>query len=190
MFFTADAHFNHDKLRGKIRPQFSCVEEMNEKIIENWNSVIKKKGTQVYFLGDFGFHTKHEEKEIKALRARLNGSITFIPGNHDDHLIKMLGLWERVELYKYIKTGFRQEGKRIKAFLCHYPMRAWRGSHNGTYCLYGHCHGNLPDEGFRLFDVGVDCNNFTPVSFDEIHATLKERVYRHHHIWNEEEEIK
>jgi calcineurin-like phosphoesterase family protein len=159
---------------------------MNEIMVQNWNAVIKKKGTQVYHLGDFGFHNPHED-DIIALRKRLNGSITLIPGNHDDHLIKFPGLWERVELHKYIKTGFKQDGVYVKAFLCHYPMRTWRGSHRGTYCIHGHCHGNLPDEGLRLYDVGVDVRNFAPVDLGAVHEVLKEKIYRHHHMWSKEE---
>lgn len=181
MYFTADTHFNHAKILQHMKRPFSSIEEMNEIIIQNWNRVIKRKHTEIYFLGDFGFHTKKDHSDIEALRKRLNGDIIFIQGNHDDHLIK-LDCWERIYQCKYMKSMVRG----TKLFLCHYAMRTWRGSHRGSYNLHGHSHGQLPDDGTRRFDVGVDCNNFTPVHFDQIHERLKDRPFLHHHIFDAE----
>ena len=53
-------------------------------------------------------------------------------------------------------------------------MRIWRSDFRGTWHLYGHSHGNLPDKEDRLaFDVGVDCHNFYPLSYDEVKAIMK-----------------
>jgi len=48
-------------------------------------------------------------------------------------------------------------------------LRVWEKSHFNSWQLYGHSHGNLDDIG-KQYDVGVDANNFLPVSF----ANLKE----------------
>lgn len=52
IFYIADTHFNHSNIIGFDNRPFSSVEEMNETLIHNWNSVVKH-GDQVYILGDF-----------------------------------------------------------------------------------------------------------------------------------------
>jgi len=51
--------------------------------------------------------------------------------------------------------------------VCHYAMRVWPKSHYNSWQLYGHSHGRLGGIG-KQYDIGVDNNNFYPVSFNEI----------------------
>lgn len=58
--------------------------------------------------------------------------------------------------------------------LCHYAMKVWPQHSRGTWQLYGHSHGNLPDDPLSLsMDVGVDSHDFRPWHFDEIQAIMK-----------------
>lgn len=56
----------------------------------------------------------------------------------------------------------------------HYPMLSWPRSHYGSIQLHGHMHGSADDNmrnrqnNILLYDVGVDANNFYPVSIEEI----------------------
>ena len=56
----------------------------------------------------------------------------------------------------------------------HYAGRVWARSHYNSYQLYGHSHGHLPPEG-KQWDVGVDNNNFFPVSFEQIKEIMAKR---------------
>jgi calcineurin-like phosphoesterase family protein len=51
--------------------------------------------------------------------------------------------------------------------LCHYPFAEWDRKHYGSWHLHGHSHGNYHGQGL-IYDVGVDTNNFTPVSLEQI----------------------
>lgn len=42
IFYIADTHFNHSNIVGFDNRPFSSVEEMNETLIHNWNSVVKR----------------------------------------------------------------------------------------------------------------------------------------------------
>ena len=62
--------------------------------------------------------------------------------------------------------------------LFHYAIREWNASHHGTYHLYGHSHGTLPDNPKSLsFDVGVDCHDFYPLSYQEVKAIMKTKQW-------------
>ena len=80
-FIVSDTHFNHKNIINLCNRPFSSVEEMNESIIKNWNSVVSKDDI-VYHLGDFGFGNK---TVISNFVSRLNGRIRLIKGNHDTH---------------------------------------------------------------------------------------------------------
>lgn len=81
-FVTSDTHFNHVNMVEKFcqeSRQFDTVEEMNEAIVKNWNSVVSPDDT-VYHLGDCFMGPLETVAEYGS---RLNGKIHVIPGNHD-----------------------------------------------------------------------------------------------------------
>ena len=56
-------------------------------------------------------------------------------------------------------------------------MRVWPHHARGAWHLYGHSHGNLPDDPLALsMDVGVDSHDFRPWHFDEIQVVMKAKA--------------
>ena len=50
---------------------------------------------------------------------------------------------------------------------------------NLELCLYGHLHGReLPFKAGKCYDIGVDSNNYTPISFDEIMEIFSKYTFR------------
>ena len=67
--------------------------------------------------------------------------------------------------------------------VCHYAMKTWARKHYGSIQLYAHSHGNLiltPEEATCQYDVGVDNNSYTPVSFEQIMGVLNGKKEDHH----------
>ena len=152
-FWTADQHFGHTNIIKYCDRPFDSVHEMNSTIINNFNSRVTKSDHTIH-VGDFTF--KNPEKYIK----RLNGGHTFLRGNHDRWMGKQYhDIW--------IKTIEKQT-----IVACHYAMRVWLKSHYGSWNLYAHSHGNLPPLGLQ-WDVGVDNNNFYPLSFEDLKQIFK-----------------
>ncbi len=61
--------------------------------------------------------------------------------------------------------------------LCHYAMRGWHHSFRGSWHLYGHSHGRLPDDpAAQSMDVGVDTHEFRPWHLDEIAARMNHKA--------------
>lgn len=62
----------------------------------------------------------------------------------------------------------------LNVSLMHYPMMSWTKSHHGSLYLHGHIHSkgdyNLQQkkEGILRYDVGVDANNYYPVSIEQV----------------------
>jgi calcineurin-like phosphoesterase family protein len=152
-FFTSDTEFNHKNIIKYCNRPFDNVEEMNHAIINNWNSVVKKKDI-VFHLGDIG-------RDCETLVAQLNGTIYYVKGNHD-HDSKAPYIREiQIEDLK------DEYGNKQLIVLCHYSMRSWNKSHYGSFHIFGHHHNNLEPYGLS-FDVGQDTHNFYPYSLDEI----------------------
>jgi calcineurin-like phosphoesterase family protein len=55
-------------------------------------------------------------------------------------------------------------------------MRVWRASHFGSWHLFSHSHGNLPElQGALSFDVGVDCHDFEPIAYEQVKARMAKK---------------
>lgn len=179
VWFTADTHFNHSRIVEFFRKQFVSVQEMNERIIERWNAVVAR-GDRVYHLGDFALGSGDAAREIAD---RLNGNIYLIRGNHE-RTAETPACRERfvwIKDYEYLKVGEQ------RIVLCHYAMRTWRSSHRGAWMLHGHSHGSLDELPHRSFDVGVDCWDFSPVSFEDVRSKMETKLFVpvDHHIEDE-----
>lgn len=157
-WFTSDTHFFHEnilKYEPEARP-FATVEEMNEKLIENWNSVVKPKD-KVYHLGDFCFGGV---KNV-SIAARLNGSKRLVMGNHDKYPIE--------EYAKYFDKIFGVTFWN-EYILSHVPVHIGQMQGEKRRCwvnLHGHLHSKeLP--GVEYFNVSVERHKLFPISADEI----------------------
>lgn len=180
-YFTADTHFNHQGLLKKntyagesgIRA-FKTIQEMNDTILVNWNSVIKP-GDLVYHLGDFAFPPKEDGMAIVDILDMLNGQLYLIKGNHDDKFKNIEALLDYPSVVKIVDIAYIKLENGQKVMLSHYPMLSWRSSIHGSWHFYGHCHGSLDHPRRYALDVGMDTNDFFPYSERQIINIMKHR---------------
>jgi len=164
-YFSADYHLFHKNIA--IHRGFNSVEEMNELIIENHNKRVAKHD-HIYIQGDFSFGTN--EQTLSCLN-RLNGNKFLIIGNHDE---KMLKNKEIINKFAWCKDYYKLKYNGHKIILSHYPFYKWDCSHYGSYHFYAHIHDEKLDVEIKnSYNVGVDVNNFTSISFEEILEKLK-----------------
>lgn len=183
IYFTSDQHYFHGKvkedgertgaLRFGLRQDFECVEEMNETMIAMHNGRVRPQDT-VYYLGDLSFGNAVET--LLVLNC-LNGTKIWVPGNHDEKLLKddaVRGQFKTIAPFLDVKFGDQRVTRR------HYPLLTWNKAHHGAWMLHGHSHGNCqyPHPWNRILDVGVDTHNFMPYSFDEIREYMLARKYQ------------
>ena len=152
---------------------------MNEELIRRWNATVPAEGI-VFHLGDF---CMGGSKDWNDIMYRLNGKIYLILGNHDMKNIKQ-GFMQRFELVTQ-QMSIRVGGQSI--ILNHNPFLCYGGSYRDVWQLFGHVHsGPLSHTGLdhpRLnylfplqYDVGVDNNDFRPVSYAEVKAKIEAQV--------------
>jgi len=173
-FFTADQHFNHERIINYCHRPFIDIVEMNETLINKWNNKVTPKDS-VYVLGDFYFKDLPSYRYYD-IRNRLNGKIFLITGDHDDYI----GSPSSYQLET--KTPYLFLNNQIALF--HWCIRNWQRSHFNSWHLYGHSHGKLFPIG-KSWDVGVDNNNFEPLSYREIETIMNNRPDNPNHIKKE-----
>jgi len=113
LFIISDTHFCHFNIIRYTGRNFSTYEEMNEYMIEKWNSVVNKEDI-VLHAGDFGFGRTATLNRLIDIRARLNGAINLFRGSHDR--IHSRRQWlEFIKIDKYIEKHLEcvEIGKKI-----------------------------------------------------------------------------
>lgn len=177
IFFTSDHHFGHANIIKFSNRPFKDVKEMNEEMIRRWNEKISPED-EVYHLGDFGL--SKDRDEILNIINRLNGTKYLIQGNHEGAALNHRKSFKWIKDYYELKVKDEDCKNGVqRIILFHYAMRVWRSDFRGTWHLYGHSHGNLPDKKDRLaFDIGVDCHDFYPLSYDEVKAIMKTKEWK------------
>lgn len=173
-FLTSDHHFGHKRISAFAgRGYDDRLDDMKEMMIQRWNDVVSPSDT-VLHLGDFALGPR--SKTLRAAQ-RLNGTVLFMPGNHD--VVSQLCGGRRRKLYEtHFVELLPETGDRLvtaagnEAVVSHYPfddpyasdaMRALMPHDDGQVLLvHGHTHQRDTVRG-RQFHVGVDSHDFLPV---------------------------
>lgn len=168
IWVTSDGHLNHEnilkftdsKTGKRIRPEFDTVQQMNECLLDSWNSVVKK-GDIVYHLGDVFFGPK---EDFQKMWPKFNGSKRLIVGNHDDIIyLSAGGFFKKVQMWRM----FPEFGLMFSHVPLH-PSNLFRHNNGETLLnVHGHIHQNdSPDGPYR--NVCVEKTNYTPVNIEEL----------------------
>lgn len=170
-FLISDTHFGHANVckftrddGSKLRP-WDDVDQMDEDLIQNWNSVVSPKD-KVYHLGDVAI----PRRGLKCLE-RLNGRKILIRGNHDT-----FRLADYCKYFDDIRGCHYLDGNILTHIPVHEDNLA-RYKHN----IHGHLHYRriLKDDGspdHRYVCVCVEHTNYSPIDWEEIRTLLKSEI--------------
>jgi calcineurin-like phosphoesterase family protein len=200
LYFTSDLHLHHDNIIKYCSRPFKDVDEMDKTIIDNWNNTIKDNDI-IFILGDFCW--RMGSSSIRWYLDNLTGKKIVLLGNHDKNekafISKVEAIYDGIVNIRVQDKDASEGYQRIT--LCHYPMLSWYQSHRGAWQLFGHMHNQMLkpikenieggdevadflkteykySEKLRSdqYDVGVDGNNFKPISYYEIKKIINEKV--------------
>lgn len=179
IWFTSDLHLNHQQEFLWGPRGFSNEQEMNEAIVERWNSVVKSDDI-VYDLGDIALNDV--TGTIDYLN-KLNGTHYWLLGNHDtENKIEQLCHSCHKLIIPNEKYAMIIKAGKMSIYMSHYPTLTanFDDKHFSRHVLslHGHTHQQknwlYPDNPF-LYHVGLDSHNCTPVHIDEIVADVRNR---------------
>jgi calcineurin-like phosphoesterase family protein len=188
IFFTGDTHYNHRGLcRGESKwpdtahcRDFDTLDEMNQRIIDNINAVVKPND-HLYHVGDVAFG--HGEKPVIEFMERINcKNVWLFLGNHDYRIMSSTSKLRDMFMKVRERATLKINGQEI--VMNHFPELIWNKHHHGSWHLHGHCHGSLADKGVlndifhsrKCMDIGIDTHpEFRPYHFDEIADVMSTR---------------
>lgn len=180
LFFTSDTHFHHTNILEFCKRPWSNIKTHDLALIQNWNKVVPEDGIVIH-AGDLCMTASTDY--IRELVKQLNGTIHLVMGNHDyrnrmDRNI-IRNIFEN-RVYDILEFSVQDYYNFI---ICHYPLLYW---HRGFHHLHGHIHSGLNStasevvpEHFMRYDIGVDNNNYTPISLEELVSIFMEKKVRH-----------
>lgn len=182
IFFTSDTHWGHANIIKYCDRPFKDVKHMNEELIRRWNEVVGTDDT-VFHLGDFAYGGSEFWSSILG---RLNGKIYLVLGNHDEKNIRQ-GYMDRFEWVGY-QMHLSIEGRSV--YLNHYPFLTYSGIYrrpeDQVWQLFGHVHSKPGMTGMDAdklnhllptqYDVGVDNNDYRPVSWAEVKKKIEKQI--------------
>jgi len=189
-FITSDWHLFHDNILKFCDRPFKDMEHMVRVFINNYNATVPEDGV-CYFVGDHG----RGFDQIKEVMDQLNGTKVLVLGNHDvnmnaayrmgfDVVVNGLILWlanrqvtvthcplkdtyreDTSKMSKQYPNWFGEDRKKFQKYI----IPNWGQAH-----LHGHIHSpnkgqSVPELGNQK-DIGVDCNNYFPVSFKKLES--------------------
>ena len=177
VFLTSDLHFCHNQ-EFLYKPRgFDSVEEMNEAIVERWNSVVAP-GDIVFILGDLMLNDN--EKALTYIK-QLNGDLAVIWGNHDSEARQQL-LYEKCPAIMTMGYAHQFKHHKLTCYLSHYPTLTanYDDKHFSQHVInfHGHTHQQTnwlnPANPFT-YHVGLDSHNCTPVHIEEAISDIRNR---------------
>ena len=176
VLFTSDTHFCHKNIIRICNRPFKDVEDMNDQLVENWNKVVHKD-SHVFHLGDFALGGVTAWNSILD---RLNGNIHLIMGNHDYQNARAIPVDRFASIDDMLQIQIKEDEQFLT--LCHYPFLTWGGYEKGVWNLYGHYHTQpghiLQGTSCKQYDVGVEQNNYTPLTYQQVKQIINEQISR------------
>ena len=185
LWFISDTHFCHENIIKYCSRPFKDAFEMNNALVSNWNKLVKP-GDDVIIAGDF-IHSGNLEL-IHSIMSELNGDKWLCYGNHDyQNKLERDEICKRFNYHCWDSMDFQVEDSELedgfmKFHINHYPCEFWT---RGAVHLHGHVHSGPTSSSSDIckfnpmrYDIGVDNNNFKPISYEEIKVIITKQLLK------------
>lgn len=172
IYFSSDTHFCHTQ-EFLFKPRgFSSVAEMNETIVQRFNSVVDDDD-DLYLLGDV---LMGELEEAIEFLKRLKGRIHIICGNHCTN--------RRIAAYKTLPNVVEVEEVATKIkyrkwmfYISHWPALVSNYEERRKFwSLHGHTHSTdkFQYAEYCAYNVACDAHDCYPVEIETIIADIQQ----------------
>ena len=176
-WFTSDEHYGHRNIIKFCNRPFDDLDEMTDGLISRHNEVVQD-GDAVYHLGDMFWRHFGPIAAVNVMKS-LKGNHYYIRGNHEELIDSVDALRSQFVTIRERAQIYPEGAPKKGIVLDHYAGRVWHDSDKGSWQLYGHTHNDLPEiDPLLSFDVGVDANNYYPVSLEQVSARMQAKILR------------
>lgn len=197
IWFTSDLHFDHANIIEYTGRPWGSVSEMNEAIIQNFNSVVRNND-EVHILGDV---CMGKIADSLPLVGRLNGKKSLKLGNHDrpfpankkssEWFTKYDPYFEHIGIRDGLNINV--DGVDIHLEISHFPYEGDSGdtdrfqrfrperSEDIDWLIHGHVHSPEISIGPNMIHVGIDADwqqygveRYHPIPITAINSFIKD----------------
>ncbi|MFA5382993.1 MAG: metallophosphoesterase family protein [Candidatus Micrarchaeia archaeon] len=157
IYLISDLHLDHTNIIKYCKRPFKTVEQMNKKILDNWNNKIKEEDT-VYFIGDLTFGRESSGFDFWA--EKLKGKIIFIKGGHDKS--------KKINFLKQTTLDY----KNMDFLLIHNPKDSPKNWKN--WIIHGHHHNHYLDTfpfingKTKTINVSSELIGYSPLNINKL----------------------
>jgi calcineurin-like phosphoesterase family protein len=165
-FYTSDHHFFHENIINLCNRPFKDLSEMNQFMIDSWNSVVAPIDNVIYG-GDLVLgSSRHYKEKVKDLLLQLNGVKFLVRGNHDRSRKVMLKLGF-IDVYPFTYLT----DSSVNIFIVHNLMRNFDQYQSyievADVVLYGHAHNKVYDDSRikdnkKFINISVENLDYLP----------------------------
>ena len=203
-YVISDTHFGHKNIikyepartsiiDKEILDEDNLLELSEEKIIENWNSIVKPED-HILHLGDF---VLAGTTKIEEYTKRLNGHIHLILGNHDhgNNTVYKKSKIDVIDKIHYNGKSINKQYKDSSALICKIKNKTILFSHipivkdmrhgdrffeyndelynlfkkfNCDINIHGHIHSINLDKKTKCINTSIEVINFKPIRIKEL----------------------
>jgi len=180
LYLLSDTHFDHENIIEYCNRPFNSAEEMDSKIIDNWNQRVEYNDT-VLFGGDVAM--ARSEVAIDYIE-KLQGQFLMLDGNHDD----INPSEAPFPILKSYYFDYSYNNSHYDFYYTHWPHRNdsnrdddRSAPHWATppewfdgWVIHGHVHNNDIDNypfvnpTDKFINVGVELLEYTPIKLEEL----------------------
>lgn len=168
IFVTSNLQLGRPGAIKKYNRSFEHVDQMTDQLILKWNEIVTQDDT-VYHLGNFAW----DPKTAQDATLRLNGTIKFILGEHDEaiqHLNKKGMLRPGCEIMRCI-----EEDPANKVSVSYYPLGAWPGKSKKWFSVIGYPAKSFKsDPKKRIINASTDLWQHKPQELSKLVDIFKD----------------
>jgi calcineurin-like phosphoesterase family protein len=167
IFATGNQQFGRKGAIKKFKRPFSNVQEMNNSMVDIWNSVVSEDDL-VFVLGNFAWDPITADEIV----SQLNGSILLILGEFDEATDSISELHE----YKLnIYDGDIHTDDINKLILSYWPLREWYNKNKGYQSVISF-NGAKYKSNHKESLINVNCDywSFKPVELQSIKSLFED----------------
>jgi|TARA_R110000765_G_scaffold50165_2_gene101913 calcineurin-like phosphoesterase family protein len=161
IFATGNQQFGRKGAINKFNRPFSDVREMNDTMVDIWNSVVSDDDL-VFVLGNFAWDPVTSDEVV----GQLNGTIQLICGEFDEATESISDLHEyKLNMYE----GDIHTDDKHELILSYWPLKEWRHKKKGYQSVISFNGAKYKsNHKENLINVNCDYWSFKPVELKKI----------------------